>query len=137
MGVLQRIPTCSVPWLLLLIVSGCREPNRAAVGGKVTLDGQPVEEGTISFIPPSGHPGPTAWGPIKEGTYAISAHQGPAPTANRVEIHWTRRTGRKSPYFPEMDEYREAIPDRYHRDSQLQVEVKPGENRLDFELKSQ
>jgi hypothetical protein len=36
----------------------------------------------------------------------------------------------------EVDQRRESIPDRYNRDSQLQADVKPGDNHFDFALRS-
>ena len=45
----------------LLAVSGCggSGPPRAEVGGQVTLDGRPMEEGNLSLIPAEGTKGPT------------------------------------------------------------------------------
>ena len=119
---------------LFLLAAGCGASRRGAAAGRVTLDGEPVEGGTITFIPAAAGQGQPAWADIVAGEYSLSASRGPAVGPNRVEIRWPRKTGRKAPYDPQLDEMREAIPDRYNRESELRVDVKPGRNRLDFEL---
>ena len=48
------------------------------------------------------------------------------------EIHWSRKTGRKTSYNPRMDEHRAAAPNCCNRDSKLQVNLKPGKNEARF-----
>lgn len=120
--------------VVMLVMMGCRGARRAAVAGKISLDGQPVEGGSILFIPIEGQQRESSWGEIQAGEYAIAARQGPVVGPNRVEIRWPRKTGRKMPLDPEFDELREAIPACYHSDSELQVDVKPGKNLFDFAL---
>lgn len=65
--------------------------------------------------------------------------QGPTLGTSRVEICWPRKTGRKLPALPPapaVDEIVEAIPERYNKESELKAEIKPGQNHLNFELKS-
>ncbi len=121
--------------MFLLLATGCGAAGRGAAAGKVTLDGQPVEGGVVTFVPIDAEQGQPAWADIVAGEYSLPASRGPALGPNRVEIRWPRKTGRKAPYDPQMDEMREAIPDRYNRESELRVDVKPGRNRLDFELR--
>ena len=129
--------------VLLVVAAGCGGSNRAAVTGEVTLDGQPVEGGTISFIPADGAAGPPAWGKIEAGRYSIPAREGPPPGTSRVEIRWTRKTGRKLPAVPPappgemIEETVEAVPARYNARSELKAEVQGGKNTFDFKLKSQ
>jgi hypothetical protein len=106
------------------------------VDGKITLDGQPVDAGTITFIPLATKQDKPAWTQIVTGEYSLDASRGPSLGLNRVEIRWPRKTGRKAPYDPNVDELREAVPDRYNCDSKLEVEVKPGKNPFDFTLRS-
>ena len=118
----------------LLLAAGCGGASRGAVNGKVTLDGKPVDGGMISFIPETAEQGKPAWTDIVAGEYSLDVSRGPAVGPNRVEIRWLRKTGRKSPYDPHLDEMREAVPDRYNSDSELRVEVKSGANQFDFKL---
>ena len=124
--------------MLLVAIVGCGRSNRAAVDGHVTLDGKPVEDGTISFIPP-GESHLAAWGKIKAGSYSIPARNGPALGTSQVEVRWPRKTGRKLPALPPApatDEVAEAIPDCYNKQSKLKAEIKPGANQVDFDLKT-
>jgi len=115
--------------------------NRASVEGKVSLDGTPVEEGTISFAPTAGTKGPTAGGTIENGRYSISAAKGPVVGRYRVELHAPRKTGKKiqAPMAPAgtmTDEVGDAMPPQYNMTSTLEKEVKAGRNQIDFDLKS-
>lgn len=123
-------------------IVGCSGSKRASATGNITLDGQAVEDGTISFIPVDQSAGPSAWGEIKEGRYLISAGRRPILGMNRVEIRARLKTGRKAPFDPlvppEMllDEVVEGAPARYNTMSELTADVKPGENTFDFSLQS-
>ncbi len=136
MRVIKKVPASMAFSLLLAVAVGCGGANRAEVSGRVTLDGKAVEDGTISFLPLGEPPGPSAWGQITAGNYSIPALQGPAVGANLVKIHWPRKTGRKTRYDPNMDEFEEAVPNRYHRNSELKVNLKPGKNEANFQLLS-
>ena len=85
--------------------------------------------------------GPAATSAIASGSYAIPAADGPVPGPYLVEIHSIRPTG-KAPTKPvdpdyEAEETVDLIPPKYHRDSQLTIEVKPGgPQTFDFPLES-
>jgi len=123
------------------IVAGCgRSDNRAEVFGTVTANGQPVASGSISFVPTAGTTGPSAGGEITEGSYRIPPDVGPVHGQYRVRILAHRKTGRLVeagfPYEPgtKVDEIKQYIPPQYNRQSELTVEIEPGENQHDFEL---
>lgn len=117
---------------------GCGHSDRSAVHGMVLLDGRPIAQGTISFVclgqSSTTRADQAAWAEIKDGGYQIPAATGPRIGTNRVEIHATHKTGRKSPLLPDLDEYAETIPDRYHARSELSVNVTSGDNAFDFQL---
>jgi hypothetical protein len=136
MSTLQKIVAFSVPWLLFVTTMGCTRSNRAGVDGQVTLDGKVVEGGSISFIPTRDNPGPAAFSLIKAGSYLIPPETGPGLGINRVEIRWSRKSGRKAAENPALDEMEEAIPIRYNSESELTANLKPGKNQLDFTLDS-
>lgn len=127
---------------LLLCCWGCGKGDgldRAAVAGKVTLDGAPIAMGSITFYPTGESKGPATGGNIEEGQYSIAVAKGPIVGRNRVEIRATRKTGNKvqAPMAERgvlTDEIVEAVPDRYNSNSALKCEVKPGNNKLDFKL---
>jgi hypothetical protein len=128
-----------------LIVAGCQQrkgPQRAAVSGRVTLDGQEIVQGSIAFKTVGANSGLAAGGPIQNGRYAIEKDRGPVVGENRVEIKSVRKTGRQvqAPLADPgqmTDEIVEAVPARYNSQSELEREVKEGDNQLDFDLKSQ
>jgi hypothetical protein len=81
---------------LLWTVGGCGPASdRAAVKGKVTIDGAPLPEGVIEFVPldkQKGQPGGSA---IENGQYAIAAEKGLASGDYLVQIRADRPTGKK------------------------------------------
>jgi hypothetical protein len=112
--------------------------KRYPLAGEVTFEGQPIDVGSISFIP-DGDKGRPSGGVITDGKYDVPEEKGANAGKHRVEIHWLKRTGRKLKDVEsgEMyDERREALPDKLHTNSELTVEVPLPENRHDFKLKS-
>jgi hypothetical protein len=84
--------------LVMMALAGCGHGTgmeRASVGGEVTLDGVPVNEGSIRFIPVKGASGPTAGADILDGEYNIARAKGPSLGTHKVEVYVPRNTGRK------------------------------------------
>jgi hypothetical protein len=129
--------------LLLSCSGGCDTkkpgPQRAAVAGRITLDGESIQQGSIAFIPTGSTSGMTSGGPIQDGHFSIPLNAGVVVGKNRVEIHAARKTGRKVPAAMgqpgEMaDEQVEAVPARYNTYSTLEREIVSGDNELTFDL---
>lgn len=131
--------------------AGCGgEPDpwpRAAVEGEVLLDGEPLEEGTITFFPIGQTKGPAAGATIRDGVYSLSRREGPVVGLNHIEISSVRKTGRivESPMAVEGDgqngnlveEYVEFVPPQFNRDSKLERTIVADEvNTIDLELES-
>lgn len=123
---------------------GCnrQDTSRGEITGEVTLDGQPLEQGSLLFTPTDGARGVVTGGPINNGKYALSAKDGPSIGWNRVEIRAVRKTGKmaQKPMAPAgemVEEYAEAIAARFNSASTLNVEVKSGENTANFDVKSE
>lgn len=120
--------------LLLAAITGCGPEGGQAtypVEGSVTLDGAPLSNGDIILDPMDGA-GPSASGPIREGTFNLQSTAG----KKRVEIRASRETG-------EIDELaglpvlEEMIPARYNVDSKLVTTISAeGKNQLEFALQS-
>jgi len=126
----------------VLTITGCGGPSdglaHQAVSGEVTLDGQPLESGSIVFVPIESEGTPTG-GEIIDGSYAIPAKDGPTPATHAVSIYAKKPTGRKLPDPNNADEVieekYEIIPPKYNVKTDLKAEVKEGgENRFDFKL---
>jgi hypothetical protein len=133
---------------LLGPLTGCGS-KRGAVSGVVTLDGQPVTNGMIAFVPIEGTQSPSSGASIGNGgRYAIGGEKGPMAGVFRVEIRAQRYTGKRiklrdlpgQPFGPnaqgDMEETVEAVPAGYNSESKLRVEVHSGDNTLNFDLVS-
>lgn len=133
-------------WCLVVLLVGCGGSNRGAVKGKVTIGGQPLQNGQISFVPLDPKIGPTAGAVIATGEYQIDADRGPLAGEYQVQIHAMRKTGKKiwdgmgdenAPPSKKnyVEEVEELIPPKYNTASQLRAKIKPGQvNAYDFDV---
>jgi len=117
-------------------LAGCSSSQYPTVEGEVTLDGQPLQEGGISFVPLDGQT-PTAGGSIQDGRYSLEV----PPGTKRIEITATKVIGQRQAYegdpnSPMIDITESLIPERFNMRSELQFDVKPGVNTKDFHLES-
>lgn len=113
----------------LVLLAGCGESmKQAEVTGKVTVDGQPLENGAISFFPADGK-GPTAGSPIEDGEYFVQMPlaDGDATQPRRmtVTISAPKVVGMKKLYNTEHSLERpvtaESLPPRYNAKSELTI----------------
>ena len=129
----------------LATVAGCNDDSaRLPVAGDVTLDGEALKQGQISFTPLPGTAGPTAGAAIVDGKYSIAAERGPMAGQFRVEITAMTPAAKKTEVFnvatgkTELTEqYESIIPPRYNADSELVVELPAKDSRQDFKLASE
>jgi len=73
----------------ILALTGCGSksgPERIAVYGTVTTNGETIEHGSISFLPAEGHNGPAANGSISNGKYKFTTNNGPTAGPHRVLV---------------------------------------------------
>jgi hypothetical protein len=127
----------------LAALAGCGPAEqRVHVWGEVTLNGEPLESGRISFRPSAGTQSPTAGGLITAGRYEIPRDLGPAPGTFEVEIWSPQKTGKQVPAGAPappgtlVDEVKESVPARYNQRSTLTVELQPGDQPRNFALTS-
>lgn len=125
-----------VPFLLAfsgVACVGCGDSALINVEGNVTLDGQPVQSGSIRFQPIDGR-GMTSGGPIQDGRYRVEMTEGKM----RVEIRSSRSLGRERlyPEGPEVEQIEESISNIYNSQSKLQIDVSPQQATHDFKLHS-
>ncbi len=120
----------------LVAFVGCA-PNDGlcSVEGTVTLDGQPLEHGTINMGPMVGQPGTAVGGEIVKGAYKVRASEG--------EMIVSIRSQKKVPIDnPTEDEKAhgvterqvEQIPEKYNSKTELKFTVVKGKNVQNFEL---
>jgi hypothetical protein len=120
-------------------VAGCSGgAPYGAVRGEVTLDGKPLDEGVVRFVPLDGQT-PTASALIASGKFSERVPIG----SHRVEISSPKlpkgiRSSKqmKRGTVNEGSALEELIPERYNTRSQLKAEVSRGTNEVHFDLKS-
>ncbi|MCG8587262.1 MAG: hypothetical protein MI757_21365 [Pirellulales bacterium] len=119
-------------------------PQRVEVSGTVTYEGDPVEDGTIRFLPTAESRVPSAGGYIRDGRYEITAKGGVPVGTHTVRIEGYRG-GSTSPADKATDRFdvgsrnkapTQFVPARYNRESKLRVEIsaKDGAVTRDFAL---
>ncbi|WP_437222251.1 hypothetical protein SH661x_002695 [Planctomicrobium sp. SH661] len=124
--------------LAVLLLAGCSAGDglqRVEVRGKVTLDGEMLERGTIAFYPTG--PGTVVGTEIVNGTFHIPRAQGPVAGEYRVEIDSVGPTGRKTKdsHGEIVDEYDSIIPPKFNRQSESKAVVESSNaNDQHFEL---
>jgi len=114
---------------------GCSDsgPELGTVAGTVLLDGQPVADAEVVFEPEEGSP-----------SYGMTDAQGryrlmytPETAGAVVGQHTVRiTTGRTAGGPGEEVQIPERIPASYNSQSEVQREVKPGSNTIDFDIQS-
>src|SRR5689334_3036994 len=114
--------------MLLILLSGCGQsgPDVAPVKGRITLDSQPLANVGVQFQPEGGMR-PSSGGTDDNGEYELFYKRGVMGARigpNKVRII----TDPNDPKAP-------TVPDRYKTQSELKVDVKPGNNEFNFELK--
>jgi hypothetical protein len=116
-----------------LQVSGfLTDAERGDVKGNVTLNGVPLRWGTIAFIPVDEQL-PSAFAMVSHGEYSFAPASSPAVGTYNVLIY---NLGTVEPRPTIEDAYPPLRLDSQGR-SPLRCEIKPLENRINFELKDQ
>lgn len=140
--------------VILLGLPGCGgpsdQPELGQVHGAITLDGKPLSGVAVVFQPDSGRParGRTDAEGKYELTY-IRDIRGTKVGRNRVEVAPSEEGEEEEDNSADADAEadsqqaqrralsgRPKIPARYNTKSELEVDVKPGDNTFDFQLES-
>jgi hypothetical protein len=132
--------------LLLISASiwlvGCGpHSDRLAVSGKVTLNGEPLDGGSIQFTS-LGEKKMNGGAMVNGGAFIIAQDKGLLPGTYHVEINAPDNAAkpivyRSSPDSPGITTQPERIPAEYNVKSQKTIEVTPnGDNHFDFEIQS-
>lgn len=125
--------------------AGCSQTGLplGKVSGQVTVDGKPVKEGVILFVPKRG---PSASGPIEQGRYRLTTRSpGDGAVIGQHDVYFSPKppAGDAISDAPEEPVLRpspksEFPPSQYTspESAELMAEVRSGANNLDFDLKS-
>lgn len=120
--------------LLVAVLAGCSSQGATGtVEGTVTLNGQPLEQGLIRFVPVDGQSQP-ADATITSGKFTAIVPVGDF----RVEITAPKVVGQvkmyNTPDSPTVDKIEEAIPAKYNVNTELKMTVPKGKTEKNFEL---
>lgn len=125
--------------LSLLMISGCASsgPEIAYVEGRVTMDGKPLADATVVFVPENGRPsGATT---DEDGHYVLNFAQGrkgAIPGNSSVRI-MTMRDADQDENGQTIPGRKETVPERYNTDTTLTFDVEANKtNVANFELES-
>jgi hypothetical protein len=132
---MRRIGT----WLAFVLIgvscAGCGDRGKATVTGMVTFDGDPVARGGIEFEPRDGETA-SAGASIKDGTFTAAV----PPGIKKVRITSAKVVGQVPRYdtgdSPMRSITEERLPARYNTATELELEVKPGLNKVEYKLTS-
>jgi len=122
--------------LMLQVGCGPSGPEIARVQGTVTMDGKPLPNAIIMFVPVGGRPSVSETD--ANGKYVLEfsgGRKGAIPGINRVEINTGRLAYEKDgKNYPAV---KESVPVQYNRLTTLEFNVEAGKNNTaDFALKS-
>ncbi|MEM7475467.1 MAG: hypothetical protein AAF483_10785 [Planctomycetota bacterium] len=133
--------------LAIALLAGCGGGSgypRAAVSGTITLEGIPMPEGSIRFVPIDGTSGGKLSVTVADGAFSIDAANGPAVGTHRIEIESTDSGGLAMDDEDAIDKLKAdrvkrvdvvIVPDRYNKNSKMQETLTAeGPNELKFEL---
>ena len=139
----NRLVLVSVAVALLLLGDGCNRGktlDRQAVSGHVSLNSQPLDQGSIQFSPVDKE-GIAGGVSIADGAYQIPKAKGLPPGKYTVRISAAipgsnAAPKRKSVTGMSPPPLQERIPEQYNSKSQLAAEVESGgANVFDFDLR--
>lgn len=135
-----RICTSTLLGCMLMFCASCtKNDGRQSASGQVTIDGQPIEKGSIMFLPLDSGSIKTG-GPIVNGKYDILTEKGPVSGKHRVLCFWEKDTGKTYVDKDSGDVYpvrKEGLPKIYQSEkSPLEVEFSRKVKTYDFQLKS-
>ncbi|MFG0332897.1 MAG: hypothetical protein ACF8TS_05995 [Maioricimonas sp. JB049] len=124
------------------LVSGCGggSDGRVTASGTVSLDGQPLPDGSVTFFDENG--GSAGVGIIENGRFSVSeasSSTGIQPGTYKVAVQsWESEPGAVTDEGEIIVEGTSRIPEKYNSSetSGLTAEVGEGENQFEFDLKS-
>ena len=126
----------------LVLLSGCGDSglDKVIVSGKVSYQGEPVQDGLLRFVPVEGTKGPASGAVIRDGAYTAKAIGGVPLGKLRVEIrafrkpaNAPRREGPDLAFRPEAR--KQYLPPKYNLQSELTVTLdSTGQQTRDFDL---
>lgn len=128
----------AVLFLTMIANVGCGSvelPDLADVSGTVQMDGRPLADAQVLFVPANGRPSSATTDSNGSFTMVYSEHaDGVVPGTCRVMIS-TGKAGKENEDGTSVPAIPETVPMEYNVDTSLTFDVKPGtSNVADFKL---
>lgn len=123
----------------MVCCDGCgnRGPERVAVSGTVSFNGQPVSEGFIRFVPLSTNPGPATAATINDGKYRADARGGVPVGTHNVRIEAYRKVSVKNampvpgvPNATQEDHRQQWLPAKFNTNTTLEITIESGSREI-------
>jgi hypothetical protein len=138
---------CLFSFVLVLLLAGCggRSVKTTPVSGRVTLDGKPLPDAMVMFVPAVGaspadqDPLPSSVGTTDgDGRYSLVLNSGGKANGAVVGKHKVIITlGSQGSSSETKRTFHKQLPQRYNRKTELECEIPPdGRNDANFDLKS-
>ena len=109
--------------------------NLKEISGQVTLDGQPIESGSITFVPEG--KGTAEGANLVGGKYTVSVSPGKLKVSiSATRPHPTEKVPDANPDAPMVPKMVQYIPAKYNEATELTITVEKGGSTHDFQLKS-
>jgi hypothetical protein len=122
--------------IVATLVAGCAKSNIGVVTGTITVDGAPAKSGSIAYFPVN-RKSSTAGAEIVDGRYTAKVPLG----TSIVEVRVPKVLGQKklynTPDSPLKQILAESLPPKYNDQTELTLDVQPGENHQDYQLTTQ
>ena len=127
----------ALPFILVFtLFAGCsEETGKATISGTITLDGQPLKDGIIRFVPIDGQT-PTAEAAITDGEFSVEVPLGEKQVSISSSNVVGKRQAYEAPGSPTVDIVEERLPPRYNVQSELTINVQQENEPANFALTS-
>lgn len=131
---------CGALWLLVMVVAGCGD--NFSVHGKITVNGEPLEQAELKFVPTNSSGGDEIGTVVTNGEYSLVDPDRLKETEYQVQIRSFRSTGKKvwdgmgdGTNKNMVEDVKQFIPIKYNDASELRVSLKRGRNEFSTDLK--
>jgi hypothetical protein len=113
--------------------------DRVSISGTITVDGKPLDQGTIRFYCEDRSPFVAAGSFLKAGEYSIPRSAGLVPGKYKILISGLRDPSNPALWYQAGTDAsvtaEEPLPAQYNRESNLFIEIKEGgRHSFDFDL---
>ncbi len=121
------------------MIAGCGQsgPEILPVTGVVTLDGKPLDQARVVFVPDKGRPAVGLTD--SSGQYKLQFNEtkwGALSGPHKVQITTERQASGGEGGEPLIPAQKELLPKKYNESTELQANVAPDKVKFDFDLTS-